>query len=104
MDMKDLGWQRLAPEVEEGDYWFDGRFYVTNALDATLSKAELMLIYADIKNAVGQHGGQDYLQVYVQKEKGYKLFLIDNVPRTSLLTGDTSQEDNYCTLMFANEY
>lgn len=104
MDIKDFGWERQKSEIPKGDYWFDGRFLVTVGVESSLSRPEMLLIYADIKNLVGQHGGQDYLQVYMQKEKGYKLFLIDSVTRTSLLTGEISPEDNYCTLMFDHEY
>lgn len=104
MDIKDWGWERLPAEQEKGDYWFDGRFLVTSTVDSTLSREELLLIYADIQNLVGQHGGQDYLQVYVQKDEDYKLFLIDNVSRSSLLRGEHPSEHNYCTLMFDYEY
>lgn len=104
MDMKDFGWERVPPEVETGDYWFDGKFLITTTVEELVSRPELLLIYADIKNEVGQNGGQDYLQVYVQKEKNYKLFLIDSVTRSSLLSGEFSSEHNTCTLMFNHEY
>ena len=104
MDIKDLGWERQAPEVESGDYWFDGEILVTHNIMDKLSKLEITFIYGDIKNLVQQHGGQDYLQVYLQKEKNYKLFFIDQVSRKSLRLGERPKEDHHCTLMFAYEY
>ena len=102
--MKDFGWEREKPEVESGDYWFDGKFTVTSGIDTAIPKPEILMIYTDILNTVGHKGGQDYLQVYIQKEKNYKLFFIDNVSRASLLSREVSKEDHYCTLMFAHEY
>ena len=104
MDMKDFGWERVPPEIETGDYWFDGKFLATALVVQELSKAELLLLYADIRNEVGQNGGQDFLQVSVQKEKNYNLFLIDNVTRASLLAEEIASEHNACTLMFNPEY
>lgn len=104
MDIKDLGWERLPTEHESGDYHFNGRFLVSQAVDNLLSQEEQLVIYADIKNLIGHKGGQDYLQVYVQKEHGHKLFLIDNVTKHQLDTGEVSLEDHYCTLLFDYEY
>lgn len=102
--MKDFGWERQEPEVKSGDYWFDGKFYATSGVDNAIPRPEILMIYTDILNTVGHQGGQDCLQVYVQKEKNYKLFFIDNVSRSSLSSGEASREDHYCTLMFAHEY
>lgn len=104
MDINDLGWEREAPEYENGDYWFDGKFFATREVTETLSKLEITLIYADIQNLVGQKGGQDYLKVYLQKERNLKLFFIDQVTRKSLQSGDQPSEHNYCTLLFPHEY
>jgi len=104
MDINDLGWERNAPEYETGDYWFNGKFFVTREVKETLSELEITLIYADIKNLVGQWGGQDYLHVYLQKEKNLKLFFIDQVTRESLQQKEQPSEHNYCTLLFAHEY
>lgn len=104
MDIKDLGWERQTPEYETGDYWFDGSLYITNNVDRELSKLEITLIYADIKNLVQQCGGQDYLQVYLQKERGLRLFFIDQVTRKSLQIGEQPPKHNYATLLFDWEY
>ena len=104
MDINDLGWERNASEYVTGDYWFNGKFFVTHEVQKTLSDLEIALIYADIQNLVGQKGGQDYLHVYVQKEKDLKLFFIDQVTKESLQLGEQPPEHNYCTLLFAHEY
>ncbi len=104
MDLRDCGWERLPAEYETGDYWFNGQMYVTKTVMSKLSKLELTLIYADIKNLVQQQQGSDYLQVYLQKEKDYKRFFIDQVTRQSLQSGEQPPEHNICTLMFNYEY
>lgn len=104
MDLKDFGWERKKPEYEKGDYWFDGAFHITEGIEDNLSEEEIMLIYADIRNLVGREGGQDYLQVYIHKERDWKLFLIDQVKRSWLASGEHPKEHNYCTLLFDHEY
>lgn len=104
MDITDAGWEHKTPEYETGDYWFDGKFFVTKNVEETLSKEEILLIYAHITNLVQQKGGQDYLHVFLQKEKDYKLFFIDQVTRDSLQNGEQPAKNNYCTLMFHHEY
>lgn len=104
MDITDFGWEYKAPEYETGDYWFDGKFFITRSVQEALSEAEILFIYAHIINLVQQKGGQDFLQVFEQKDKDYKLFFIDQVTRSSLQTGEQPSEHNYCTLMFSEEY
>jgi hypothetical protein len=104
MDIKDLGWERKPPEYEEGDYWFNGSFMVTKTVKEKLSHWEILMIYADNKNLVQHQQGIDYLQVYLQKEKNYKLFFIDQVTKESLRLGKHPPEHNYCTLLFDFEY
>ncbi|WP_052600017.1 hypothetical protein [Aureispira sp. CCB-QB1] len=104
MDITDVGWEHKPPEYTTGDYWFDGKFFVTRNVQNTLSEEEITLIYAHIINLVQQKGGQDYLQVFEQKEAEYKLFFIDQVTRESLQNGEQPNEHNYCTLLFDWEY
>lgn len=104
MDITALNWEYKLPEYETGDYWFDGKFIVTSGVQNTLSEEEILLIYAHIINLVQHSGGLDYLQVFLQKESGYKLFFIDQVTRESLQNGEQPSEHNYCTLMFDYEY
>lgn len=103
MDSKDFGWQREKPQVSKRDYWFDGAFQVTEKVKKNVPELERVLIYADVKNLVGYHGGQDAVQVYTNKNKDYTLLLVDNATRASLQSGASSPEDNYCTLMFDHE-
>lgn len=104
MDITNFGWEHKTPEYETGDYWFDGRFFVTQEVQNTLAEEEILLIYAHIVNLVQHKGGQDYLQVFLQKESEYKLFFIDQVTRESLQNGEQPSEHNCCTLMFDHEY
>lgn len=104
MDITDVGWEHKPPEYETGDYWFDGKFFVTQGVRDALSKEEILLIYTHIINLVQQKEGIDYLHVFLQKEKKYKLFFIDQVTRESLQNGAQPSEHNYCTLMFNHEY
>lgn len=104
MDITDVGWEHKAPEYDTGDYWFDGKFFVTKHVQETLSKEEILLIYAHIVNLVQQQQGIDYLQVFEKKKLKYKLFFIDQVTRESLQTGDQPTQHNYCTLLFDWEY
>lgn len=104
MDITDVGWEHKAPEYDTGDYWFDGKFFVTKNVEEALSKEEILLIYAHIVNLVQQQQGIDYLQVFEQKETEYKLFFIDQVTRASLQNGEQPAQHNYCTLLFDWEY
>lgn len=104
MDIKKFGWEHKAPEYETGDYWFNGTFLVTKTVQETLLTIEILSIYEYIVNLVQQHQGIDYVQVFEQKEKGYKLFFLDQVTRESLQAGEQPSEHNYCTLLFAEEY
>lgn len=95
---------RKKPEYENGDYFFTGDFYVTRGVMATLDEREVHAIHLEIKRLVELKGGQDYLQVFKKKRGKQKLFLIDNLSREMLNSGSYSKEDNYCTLMLAEEY
>lgn len=52
---------------------------------------------------VKAQNGMDYLQVF-QNAAGRKIFLIDNLNREMIESGAFREQDNYCTLMFAEEY
>ena len=55
------------------------------------------------KTFVSVHGGADYLQIYDSPD-GEKLYLIDQLSREMIETGQFAEEDNYCTLLFSWEY
>ena len=95
---------RQKPEYNSGDYYFSGNFYVTRGVVETLDEREIHAIHLEIKRLVESKGGQDYLQVFKQKRGKQKLFLIDNLSREMLNSGQYSNEHNYCTLMLAEEY
>lgn len=95
-------WTR-KPQETKGNYQFTGQLIVTASVGAALKKVEIIGIYYDILKFVEEQGGIDYLQVYTD-EKGRKLFFIDQLDREMIESGDHDSEDNYCTLLFANEY
>ena len=96
------GFKRKKPEYESGDYFFTGKFYVTAGVQATVHPDEIFRIYMEMLHLVSKQGGQDYLQVYTHKST--KLFLIDNLSREMIQSGNYSNEDNSCTLLLADEY
>jgi hypothetical protein len=97
-------WTR-QPQEEEGNYHFSGMFAVTAGVDTKIPKDEILQIYQDVLQAVREHDGLDYLQVY-QDEKGTKLFFIDATPKDSFDSGDCDPNDpdfNNCVLCFPSE-
>ena len=101
MSKKKLAWERQAQE-QNGTYRFDGNFTVTRGVDALLSKIEIHAIYFHIRALVEQEDGLDYLQVFVHRETGQKLFFIDQI--NDAMKKEHPPEHNYCTLMLAEEY
>jgi hypothetical protein len=95
-------WTRQQQE-QKGSYFFDGSFYVTKGVKEELTDAEILSIYLNIKQCVKAENGIDYLQVFTD-EAGRKLFFIDQLNAEHKASGGFKEEDNYCTLMFSNEY
>lgn len=104
MNIKTLGWHHKSPEYKTGDYWFNGQFFITKQVIEALSALELLAIREHISVLVKRHQGIDYIQTFYHPKKRYSLFLIDQITRESLLSGEQPQEHNYCTLMFKDEY
>ena len=57
-----VSWFR-EPQECEGDYFFSGRAVMTRGVADALSQEELVFIVVDLKRAVDEHEGLDYLQV-----------------------------------------
>ncbi len=89
---------------DEGDYYFNGTFYVTKTVHNTLTSQEIIEIYTFTQDLVKQHKGIDYLQVFFSIEHDCKLFFIDQLNQHMLQSGDYKKEHHYCTLMLASEY
>lgn len=63
----------------------------------------MFAILDEVRTMVKAQNGMDYLQVF-QNAAGRKIFLIDNLNREMIESGAFREQDNYCTLMFAEEY
>lgn len=101
IDLKE--WEH-QPEEVKGTYYFTGTFYVTKGIQESLSAEEIQAIYLYVKEKVKEENGLDYLQVFVHKRTGIKLFFIDQLNTEMIASGQFKPEYNYCTLMFASEY
>lgn len=92
------------PQETDGTYKFSGNFFVTIGIQQTLSQEEIFEIYLFIKSLVEEKQGLDYLQVFIHNVTGQKLFFIDQLNEKMIESGQYKSEDNYCTLLLANEY
>lgn len=95
-------WTR-KPQEQAGNYFFSGQFLTTRGVVEQLTPEEILCIYQDIKAFVQGKCGADYLQVYTD-EQGRKLYLIDQLSKEMIESGDYSPLDNHCTLLWAHEY
>ncbi len=99
-------WKR-QPQEKEGTYEFSGNAYATRGVAEMLSEQEIMRVILDVKKAVMEAGGLDYLQVYTN-DNGQKIFLIDQLNREMLssdnYTDQQKKEYNYFTLLLPEEY
>jgi len=88
----------------EGHYHFSGTFYITKAVQETLTTEEIIEIYKFIRDQVKQHNGIDYLQTFYSIEHDCKLFFVDQLNTSMIESNQYSKQDNYCTLMLSNDY
>ena len=95
-------WKR-KPQEQPGTYFFSGRFYTTQGVAASLSETEILAIYRDVKAFVQQENGIDYLQVY-ECDDGRKVWLIDQLDKEMIESGEFKPEDNHCTMLLPEEY
>ena len=56
-------WTR-QPEERPGDYYFSGRAVMTIGVDDELEMEDVLQIVSDIRRAVLENNGLDYLQVF----------------------------------------
>ncbi len=89
---------------QEGDYEFSGSFYLSQGVMDTIQNKEIAEIFTFIKRLVKQHGGIDYLQTFYCIEHDCKVFVIDQLSKTMIESGNYKAEDNYFTLLLAQEY
>jgi hypothetical protein len=96
-------WQRQPQEQGDQKYFFNGSFYATERITEELTQAEIQFIYNDVQAFAKERNGIDYLQVYVS-EKGKKVWIIDQLNKSMIESGDYNPDDNYCTLLFPEDY
>lgn len=96
------GWQHMPQECN-GNYHFNGAFYVTRSVYEQLSASEVLSLAGYVKALAKSKGGLDYLQVFTNAN-GEKLYLIDQLSKDMIDSGGYSKNDNYCTLLWAHEY
>lgn len=100
-------WERRAEDIA-GDYTFAGQVFVTQGVLNRLASDELEAIIQDLRRALIQHGKLDYLQVYVHRETGEKIWWIDNLSDTrrnsGVLSSDQLRDYDYSTLLLPDEY
>jgi len=99
-------WKR-TPQERDGDYEFGGRTYMTRGVQRELTADEVAWILRDLRRAVREHDGLDYLQVY-EADDGRTVWVIDQLSRSMKESGDYSAEEieayDYFTLLLPSEY
>lgn len=78
-------------------------FMPLDEVSEALTPEEISEIISDVQIAVSKNIGLDYLQVF-KNEKGQKIFVIDQLTNEEDESGDFSPDDNYATVLFAEEY
>ena len=91
-------------QEQEGEYSFNGAFYITSGIKNLLTVDEIKEIYDFVQELVKRHKGIDYLQTFYHPEHDCKLFFIDQVNKPMLDSHKYSSDDNHCTLMLSTEY
>ena len=89
------------PQEQDGDYWFDGRIFMTNNIQADIPQIELMGIINHLQTLAKEQEGIDYLQVF-KTEEGDKIFIIDQITKSQIET--SPKEYHYCTILYPYEY
>lgn len=104
MSEKKSKWQRQPQEQEGQDYWFGGKCFVTVGVQGEIPQDEILEIISDVHEFAQKSRGVDYLQNYINEETGRKVWVIDQVTKSSLESGDQPPEHNYFTVLFPEEY
>lgn len=96
--------KNLNYQIQEvnGNYMFNGDFFITKTVFKRLPVEVIQQIRLFTQEMIIQHRGIDYIQVFTYKNQ--KLFFIDQLNVEMLKSNGYEKEDNYCTLLFANEY
>ena len=79
-------------QEQEGDYHFNGEFYVTKNVQKSLTTEEILEIYTFVQELVEQHKGIYHIQEFKHVRLGRKLYLVDQLDK------------KHSILMFESEY
>lgn len=96
----------MQPQECPGTYRFNGLTIVTKGVAETLPFDEFRGIMQKIMYYVSQNNGADYLFVFKHTD-GRKIFVIDNLNdemKTNASDPAFVKDNNYFTVMFAEEY
>ncbi len=102
MENKKRVWTR-KPQEQEGDYWFSGKGYATASIANDFHQLEIKRILDDLFDFIHKKQGVDYLQVYTSNQ-GHKIFIIDQLSKAMIESGEFKEEYNYYTILYAHEY
>lgn len=91
------------PQKTEETYFFSGQMLITQGAIQAFTKEEVMAVIADLQAFVAAQNGADYLQVY-EFADGRKLWIIDQLNKEMIESGDFQPEDNHCTILLPEEY
>ena len=91
------------PQETEETYFFSGQMLITQGAIQAFTEEEVMAVVADLKAFVAAQNGADYLQVY-EFADGRKLWIIDQLNKEMIESGDFQPEDNHCTILLPEEY
>jgi hypothetical protein len=99
-------WVR-QPQERKGEYFFNGKSYITTNLMNEIPNDEIIWIISDLKEFIQKEQGIDYLVVYIHSD-GRKIFCIDQLSKSMMENDLYSKEEiekyNYWTMLFAEEY
>ena len=95
---------KMKPQECTGTYMFNGLYVITSRIQNELEYEDINYILQDIKNYILKHAGADYLFVF--KYKDQKIFVIHNlnIEMRKNQTEAFIYENNYFTIMSADEY
>jgi len=98
-------WTLLPQEVNSTEYTFSGKIFVTARIKNELSVVDISYMLSILSSKVIALGGLDYLQVF-KNETGQKVFIIDNLSKRhkEIASKEYVEENDYYTVMFADEY
>ena len=94
----------LLPQEMEGTYTFSGNMYSTKRIHDEIQTGVILNLISIIKKLAIENKGIDYLQVFIKGKR--KIYIIDNLNEEMKQNKSNTflQDNNYFTVMFAEEY